>query len=567
MANGTTVPQPLVLVLGHTIPIYCGTFSPLELWHSDEVWHVGYRCCVSWTSVGMKLRWCNIAKTVHIGPDPRARFRRYIPLPSNPDCIFGWLDGCPFQGHTPHYRSNTTKTCSAPHTRSAYTSPECVFCWLEDCPLQDHTPPPLTPSPEHMFSEMIAASARNGGFPQDQTQFNSAHEVYLPGAPLALPRRAYVRSAPGRPPSGRRTTASVQFSGWGGATGCCTRESLTCDRADCAISRGGGPRHTSLNPFIPPPQPLRHTCSSGARDHVGAMCAGLVEVPICRALVKSTLRSLRSIPSNLFDWLYKAHSRGPPGKSCTSLLEMYASCPNCDRILPDILTFVRVRSLIALHKRDELPYLPKEFLLTLPTVGRDSLPCKECSKVCTITSVPEMPHRSGWCKARRAALAVTNFPVEDSVQVFYWLAVPSDEEAGPEYDDNDEQTKVFTYLPPCQWKHLDHTTQLAYSQQQQLHGLRWNDGNIPYGDMHKVLEEATIPDCPVFVYRQESAMRRVLRQNVLIDPENITLRVTQPPYVHTTLTPFQHLLRQVHVWKPCRPDIFRVKSTNDGFAM
>ncbi|KAJ8895245.1 hypothetical protein PR048_000570 [Dryococelus australis] len=45
-----------------------------------------------------------------------------------------------------------------------YTSPECIFCWLEDCPFQGMPshPPPFTTNPEPEFSETIAASARNG---------------------------------------------------------------------------------------------------------------------------------------------------------------------------------------------------------------------------------------------------------------------------------------------------------------------------------------------------------------------------------------------------------------------
>ncbi|KAJ8888515.1 hypothetical protein PR048_008006 [Dryococelus australis] len=53
---------------------------------------------------------------------------------------------------------------------------------LSDCPLQGHAPLPFNPNPERVFSETIAASARNGGFPQGQ----SASFMHHVGKPPSL---------------------------------------------------------------------------------------------------------------------------------------------------------------------------------------------------------------------------------------------------------------------------------------------------------------------------------------------------------------------------------------------
>ncbi|KAJ8879029.1 hypothetical protein PR048_019635 [Dryococelus australis] len=46
---------------------------------------------------------------------------------------------------------------------------------------------------------------------------------------------------------------------------------------------------------------------------------------------------------------------------------------------------------------------------------------------------------------------------------------------------DDEKTKEFPVLSPCPWNHLDHTTQHAYHlQTYEMHGLRWDEENIPY---------------------------------------------------------------------------------------
>ncbi|KAJ8882697.1 hypothetical protein PR048_014509 [Dryococelus australis] len=221
---------------------------------------------------------------------------------------------------------------------------------------------------------------------------------------------------------------------------------------------------------------------------------------------------------------------------------------------------------------------------------RDCLPCKECFEGYT-TSVSDTPHHRGWCKARRAALeaptpvqglytqavptedvpmtpdsvqifyaeatppedvptspdsvqsfyaqaippkdglATPALPVEDPVQVFHWQAMPGDEESNPEHS-----------------KHLDRTTQRAY--RLQMHGIRWADGNIPYGDIRQVLEQAIILNYLVYVDHQESAMCNVcpVRTNV-VD-------------LHRPLqkSPLACSSRRLSSVDACRPGDFRVVS-------
>ncbi|KAJ8870544.1 hypothetical protein PR048_029567 [Dryococelus australis] len=216
--------------------------------------------------------------------------------------------------------------------------------------------------------------------------------------------------------------------------------------------------------------------------------------PSWMSVILTLTTSPRSIPSNLFDRLYEAHPREPTGISSTSLLETYACCPNGHKILSAILAFGRVRPLSALHKRDELPYLPKEFLLmyalygistvlpaSLPAVRRRHTGLPPVQEVFRgrrshlssrhsqggpgSDQLPRVktPYKSSTDKqypaTRKLAHNTTSVKKHQGSRTLDSCVI---EQIGNSYsDDDDEQTKAFTSLPPCQWEHLDHTTQQA----------------------------------------------------------------------------------------------------------
>lgn len=118
---------------------------------------------------------------------------------------------------------------------------------------------------------------------------------------------------------------------------------------------------------------------------------------------------------------------------------MYACCPSGKKILLAILAYGKLKTLGALDREHELPYLPKEFLLVyakheiryvyryLPSYLQndedilDCLSCHECSR--GQRDVTDTPHMRGWCKARRQQASVTpstgikkkpEFPVAES---------------------------------------------------------------------------------------------------------------------------------------------------------
>ncbi|KAJ8867495.1 hypothetical protein PR048_031297 [Dryococelus australis] len=65
----------------------------------------------------------------------------------------------------PRYRSNPAKTCLAPTTLLPLHQVRLHFQRTALFKATQPRPPPFTPTPEYVFSEMIAASARNGGVP------------------------------------------------------------------------------------------------------------------------------------------------------------------------------------------------------------------------------------------------------------------------------------------------------------------------------------------------------------------------------------------------------------------
>ncbi|KAJ8872209.1 hypothetical protein PR048_025811 [Dryococelus australis] len=211
---------------------------------------------------------------------------------------------------------------------------------------------------------------------------------------------------------------------------------------------------------------------------------------------------------------------------------------------------------------------------------QDCLPCKQCFEDCT-TSIPDMPHRRGWCKARRATFTMSAPVVADAPNAFKPRRTASDARRRNPYavfgqrgrykrdvaarlcpqtspaaafldpllpqlrgrladlwsegrgfeprclprrktfsslaamgicrhynikqvanscSDKDEKNQSFHSLQPCTWQPLDRTMQQAYHlQMYEMHGLRWDEGNIPYNRVTNVLEEAIMCEYPVFV--------------------------------------------------------------------
>ncbi|KAJ8880434.1 hypothetical protein PR048_016903 [Dryococelus australis] len=164
-------------------------------------------------------------------------------------------------------------------------------------------------------------------------------------------------------------------------------------------------------------------------------------------------------------------------------------------------------------------YLPT--YLKLNEDIRDCLPCKEYFLGCS--SVPDTPHHTPRCARPRARLLHTSCtyirrPHDARPPHARFLlasctcrictpraSVPltsttRDEEANPEHKCMQcEITSVTTASKPkclcfrrqCPWKRFGRTMQQAYCLQ--MHNLKRDDGNIPYGDIRKVLEEANYP--------------------------------------------------------------------------
>ncbi|KAJ8874377.1 hypothetical protein PR048_025225 [Dryococelus australis] len=125
--------------------------------------------------LGSNPRWQWTAETVHVGAA--------LPPPC-PDCISELKEtSCP---QPPQGQSVFSEDClddghtaTTPLSPSLYTSSEGIFRISQEIPGERSPGPFLIPTPERVFFETIAASVRNGGFPQGQNASLMHPFIYL----------------------------------------------------------------------------------------------------------------------------------------------------------------------------------------------------------------------------------------------------------------------------------------------------------------------------------------------------------------------------------------------------